>query len=50
MMSCARVVELLTDYLDGVAPAHVEAHLAECAHCERYLAQLRATIGLAGRT
>jgi anti-sigma factor RsiW len=42
----------VTEYLDGVldapARARLEAHLDECGGCERYLAQLRQTVRLAG--
>jgi anti-sigma factor RsiW len=50
---CHEVVELVTDYLEGVlSPAdrrRFEAHLAVCPHCTEYLAQMRETIRLAGR-
>ena len=50
---CQQVVELVTDYLEGVLPAadhrRLEAHLADCPHCTEYLAQIRETIRLAGR-
>jgi anti-sigma factor RsiW len=52
-MTCRGVVELLTDYLEGVLPdltrARVEEHLATCPDCTTYLEQLRATIGTLGR-
>jgi len=45
-IDCADVVELVTDYLDGVlAPdtaAEVAAHLALCPGCAAYIAQVRA--------
>lgn len=47
-MTCQELVELVTDYLDRAldAPtlARLEAHLADCPHCERYVAQIRRTI------
>ncbi len=50
---CQQVVELVTDYLeDRLSRAdrgRLDAHLAGCPHCTEYLAQLRATIALAGR-
>ena len=50
---CQQVVELVTDYLEGTlsgrARRQFEAHLAACPHCTEYLAQMRATIRLAGR-
>ena len=42
----------MTDHLEGALPdddrARFERHLAECAACTAYLAQLRATIGALG--
>jgi len=50
---CQQAVELVTDYLEGTlrrsARRRFEAHLAGCPHCTEYLAQVRATIELAGR-
>jgi len=50
---CQQVVELVTDYLEGglrgSARRRFEKHLAGCPHCTEYLAQMRATIRLAGR-
>ena len=50
---CQQVVELVTDYLEGTlsraARRRFEAHLAGCPHCTEYLAQIRATIAVAGR-
>ena len=52
-MKCREVVELMTDYLEGVLPERdrqrFEAHIADCAGCREYLAQLRRTIRIAGR-
>ena len=52
-MTCREVVELLTDYLEGVLPeptrARVDEHLATCPDCTTYLDQLRTTIGALGR-
>jgi anti-sigma factor RsiW len=49
---CQQAVELVTGYLEGtLAPAgrrRFEAHLADCPHCTRYLAQMRKTIELTG--
>jgi anti-sigma factor RsiW len=51
-LSCRELVELATEYLDGVLPqatrARVEAHLGDCDGCERFLEQLRQTVRLAG--
>lgn len=50
---CREAVALMTDYLDGALSqrdrARFEEHLAACAHCHEYLAQMRATIEIAGR-
>jgi anti-sigma factor RsiW len=50
---CQQAVELVTDYLEGALSRagrrRFEAHLANCPHCTEYLAQMRATIELAGR-
>jgi anti-sigma factor RsiW len=52
-LSCKELVELVTDYAeDRLSPevrARFEMHLGYCASCRVYLAQLRATIRLAGR-
>lgn len=49
---CRQAVELATDYLEGSLPRaqrrRFEAHLADCLDCPEYLAQMRATIALAG--
>jgi anti-sigma factor RsiW len=50
---CQQAVELVTDYLEDALPRsgrrRFERHLAGCPHCTEYLAQIRATINLAGR-
>jgi anti-sigma factor RsiW len=50
---CQRVVELVTDYLEGrlnrADRRRFDVHLAGCPHCTEYLAQLRAVIMLTGR-
>lgn len=47
-ITCREVLELLTDYLDGVLAPAVEAavvtHLEGCEGCRRYLAQFIASI------
>lgn len=52
-LSCQELVELVTEYdegaLTGDARRRFEEHLAACEGCERYLAQMRTTIALAGR-
>lgn len=53
-LACRDAVALMTDYLDGGLEPRLrrglEAHLAGCPHCAEYLAQMRASIALAGRT
>ena len=50
---CQQAVELVTDYLEEALSRadrrRFEKHLAGCAHCTEYLAQIRATISLTGR-
>jgi anti-sigma factor RsiW len=52
-MDCHTLVELVTDYLEGALPEtdreRLEAHLAACDGCTRYLEQIRTTIRLTGR-
>jgi anti-sigma factor RsiW len=52
-LTCAEVVDPLTEYLEGaLAPrehARVEEHLATCPDCVAYVEQMRTTIQLAGR-
>jgi anti-sigma factor RsiW len=52
-LNCREVVELLTDYLEGVLPQaerdRVEAHLQTCPDCTAYVKQVRTTIGALGR-
>ena len=49
---CIELVELVTDYLDGVLEARerraFEHHLTECDGCSSYLAQMRETRRLTG--
>lgn len=52
-LECRRIVELVSDYLEGaLAPAErarFEMHLDDCPHCVTYLEQVRMTIGAVGR-
>ncbi|HET9553713.1 MAG TPA: zf-HC2 domain-containing protein [Anaeromyxobacteraceae bacterium] len=52
-LSCAELVELVTDYLEGRLPlddrTRFETHLCFCAPCRTYLAQLRGAVAAAGR-
>jgi len=49
---CQEIVELVTDYLEGVLDpdmaAEVEAHLELCDGCDIYVEQMRATIRALG--
>jgi anti-sigma factor RsiW len=51
-IACIELVEMLTDYLEGVLPpdevAAVEAHLRICEPCRIYLDQMRTTIAALG--
>jgi anti-sigma factor RsiW len=52
-LSCVELVELVTDYLEGVLPpterSRFEAHLADCDGCVNYIDQMRTTIEVTGR-
>jgi anti-sigma factor RsiW len=52
-LTCQQMVELVTEYLDGVMEpprrARFEAHLAGCDGCTAYLAQFRTTVAVVGR-
>ena len=52
-MNCQHLVEAVTEYLEGaLAPAQrdrLDAHLAECPACERYIEQIRLTARATGR-
>jgi anti-sigma factor RsiW len=51
-LTCAQLVELVTDYLEGglsLADAErFEEHIAFCDGCSSYFDQMRATIAAAG--
>jgi anti-sigma factor RsiW len=51
-MSCKELVELVTEYFDGVLPAGelaaFERHLGECEACVDYLDEMRKTIRVTG--
>jgi anti-sigma factor RsiW len=51
-VSCQGLVELASDYLDdALSPRRrraVDRHLATCANCPTYIAQLRTTVQLLG--
>ena len=50
---CQEIVELITDYVEGVLgpdlTAEVEAHLQLCDGCDIYVEQIRATIRALGK-
>jgi predicted anti-sigma-YlaC factor YlaD len=52
-LTCAEVVELVTDYLElrlgPVDAERFEEHLAFCDGCDRYVHQMRATIAASGQ-
>jgi anti-sigma factor RsiW len=52
-LSCQQVVELVTEYLDGVMEPRrrdrFEAHLAGCNGCTAYLEQFRTTVAVVAR-
>jgi anti-sigma factor RsiW len=49
-ITCQELVEVVTEYLEGVldarATTEIEAHLALCDGCDEYVAQIRETIDL----
>jgi anti-sigma factor RsiW len=53
-LSCQELVELVTDYLEGVLPdadrGRLEEHLETCDGCRDYVEQMRRTIALTGTT
>lgn len=52
LISCAELVELITDYLEGaLTPEELlrfEGHLAICEPCRAYLTQMRMTVETLG--
>jgi anti-sigma factor RsiW len=52
-LACNEIVELVTAYLedalDSADRERFEEHLVFCDGCDRYLAQMRATIEVTGR-
>jgi anti-sigma factor RsiW len=53
-LSCQELVELVTDYLEGVLPdadrGRLEEHLETCDGCRDYVEQIRTTVALSGET
>ena len=52
-MDCQELVELVTDFLEGVLPEdrarELREHVRECVDCLRYLGQVQLTTQLLGR-
>jgi predicted anti-sigma-YlaC factor YlaD len=52
-LTCADLVELVSDYIEGALAseqrARFEEHLTICQGCVNYLDQIRTTIALTGR-
>lgn len=52
-MTCKELVELVTDYLEGILPDDVrtqlENHLSGCDGCTNYVEQMRQTIRMTGK-
>ena len=52
-LTCVKIVELVTEYLEGGLSSHdrerFEEHLGYCDWCVTYLEQIRQTIETAGR-
>ena len=52
-LTCVELVELVTDYFEGVLPAaeraRFEEHLRGCGYCRLYLDQMRRTIQVLGK-
>jgi predicted anti-sigma-YlaC factor YlaD len=52
-MTCQELVELITDYLEGMLPEaqrlRFEEHLAVCTGCRNYLDQMIRTIDAVGQ-
>lgn len=52
-LTCAELVELVTDYLEDALPQgqrrRFDEHLMECPGCSNYLEQMQTTITAAGR-
>ena len=51
-LTCQELVEIVSDYLEGVLPpserARFETHIRTCDGCHAYLEQMRTTIRLVG--
>lgn len=52
-LACRELVQLVTDYLEGVLPAadrdRFDRHIASCRGCRAYLQQMRVLVRTSGR-
>lgn len=52
-LACRELVQLVTDYLEGVLPAaerdRFDRHIASCRGCAAYLQQMRKLVRVSGR-
>ncbi len=52
-LTCRELVEVITDYFEGVMSdadhARLERHLSDCAGCQAVVSQFRTTIEVTGR-
>lgn len=52
MLTCQRLTEIVTDYLEGRLPffqrMQFRLHVGMCQHCREYLRQMRLTVHAAG--
>lgn len=52
-MTCAELVEVVTDYLEGVLSpeerVRFDEHLGDCEGCVIYVEQMRETVALTGK-
>jgi anti-sigma factor RsiW len=52
-LTCAELVELVTDYLEDALPAseraRFETHIGTCVGCHNYFEQMKITIRIVGR-
>jgi anti-sigma factor RsiW len=53
LLPCRELVELVTDYLEGMLAepdrARFEGHIGACGHCAAYVEQMRMTLTVVGR-
>ena len=53
LIPCRELVELVTDYLEGMLGeadrARFDEHIGLCGHCTAYVEQMRVTLSVVGR-